>query len=108
LFSLQAAVCDAHNPVDGQRLLSLTSADLRTAPFNMANVHEIDHLHSCIESLRKSQLTKYLEEHNVSDLAILSRIRTEIRQLWNKALLAVQLRKAGKPFYFQFLFPDTK
>nr|CAB3266028.1 phosphatidylcholine:ceramide cholinephosphotransferase 2-like [Phallusia mammillata] len=48
--------------IDGARLLALTTSDLKAPPFNVTSLHEADHLHTCIETLRKSQLAKYMKK----------------------------------------------
>ncbi|CAK8672165.1 unnamed protein product [Clavelina lepadiformis] len=58
----ETGLLNGHKPIDGQRLLSLTRDDLQQAPFHMTDLHEVDHLHSCIEGLRKSELTKYMRK----------------------------------------------
>jgi len=59
---------NSNHHITGQALLALTRDQLQQAPFLMVNMHEVDHLQSCIETLRKQQLTNYMKKVTLSEL----------------------------------------
>lgn len=52
--------------INGNRVLTLSRDDLAREPFNINDESEIDHMISCIENLRNSQIKRYMKTYETN------------------------------------------